>query len=50
MPQCGYKAPRVQVKLNDKSYFKDNVSAGTEEKTQIIEFEHECEERSTPMT
>jgi len=36
------KAPRVEVKLNDTSYFKDNVSA-TEEKTQIIEFEHECE-------
>jgi hypothetical protein len=37
------KKPIVDVKINDKSYFKNEI-AGTKENPTLIEFEQECEE------
>ena len=37
------KKPIVDVKVNDKSYFKNEI-AGTKENPTLIEFEQECEE------
>jgi len=37
------KAPYVEVMINDKSYFNNNIT-GTEDKPSTIEFEHELEE------
>ena len=37
------KPPHAEILINDKSYFKDDITA-TEDKPQVIEFEHECEE------
>jgi len=37
------KPPHVEVIINDKSFFKDDIR-GTEDKPDIIEFEHELQE------
>ena len=37
------KKPIVDVKINDKSYFKNEIT-GTKENPTLIEFEQECEE------
>ena len=37
------KPPVAEILINDKSYFKDDITA-TEDKPQVIEFEHEVEE------
>jgi hypothetical protein len=37
------KPPVAEILINDVSYFKDNI-AGTEDKPQVIEFEHEFDE------
>ena len=37
------KPPVAEILINDKSYFKQEISA-TEDKPQVIEFEHEFEE------
>ena len=37
------KPPHAEILINDKSYFKDDITA-TEDKPQVIEFEHEVEE------
>jgi len=37
------KSPHVEILINDKSYFKGDVTS-TNDKSQLIEFEHECEE------
>jgi chaperonin GroEL (HSP60 family) len=37
------KPPHAEILINDKSYFKDGITA-TEDKPQVIEFEHEVEE------
>ena len=37
------KPPVAEVLINNKSYFKDDITA-TEDKPQVIEFEHEFEE------
>lgn len=37
------KPPHVEVMINDKSFFKDDIR-GTEDKPDIIEFEHELQE------
>jgi hypothetical protein len=38
-----HKPPVAEILINDVSYFKDNI-AGTEDKPQVIEFEHEFDE------
>jgi|TARA_R110000851_G_scaffold297934_1_gene453356 hypothetical protein len=40
------KLPHAEILLNDKSYFKDDIT-GTEDNPDIIEFEHECTEGET---
>ena len=37
------KPPHAEILVNGKSHFKDNIT-GTEEKPDVIEFEHELEE------
>ena len=37
------KPPHAEILINDKSYFNDKIS-GTEDKPDVIEFEHECDE------
>ena len=37
------KAPHAEVLIDDKSYFHGDIT-GTEEKPNLIEFEHECTE------
>ena len=37
------KPPHAEILINDKSYFKGDITA-TEDKPQVIEFEHEVEE------
>ena len=39
------KAPHVDIMINDKSFYKGDVT-GTEEKPDLIEFEHELEENN----
>jgi len=37
------KPPVAEILINDKSYFKQEITS-TEDKPTLIEFEHECEE------
>ena len=37
------KPPVAEILINDKSYFNDDIT-GTEDKPQVIEFEHEFDE------
>jgi len=37
------KPPHTEILINDKSYFKDDIT-GTKDKPNLIEFEYECTE------
>ena len=37
------KPPHAEVLITDKSYFNGDIT-GTQDKPDVIEFEHECEE------
>ena len=40
------RPPHAEILIDDNSYFKKDIT-GTEEKPDIIEFEHECKEEET---
>ena len=40
------RPPHAEILINDNSYVKKDIT-GTEEKPDIIEFEHECKEEET---
>ena len=40
------RPPHAEILIDDTSYFKKDIT-GTEEKPDIIEFEHECKEEET---
>ena len=40
------RPPHAEILIDDSSYFKKDIT-GTEEKPDIIEFEHECKEEET---